>query len=231
MSSDNDNSDEERIQEIMKEKGCSRESAEGRLRSVHVAVAALNPSPKSIGIDPFAPISPTEYLEKIRQRKAQQIHDVEVREETESEESEAIEDPFLEQKQSQFEQKQRILDEIENQLDREQAEDEVFKAILAVPQWRELLIDYVKSVQMLTDGYANYYLYTCQRIGDKINGSYEFYKNNKLVTVDTTFSTSEGTKTVAEIIAQQEAKKEEYMKKIKHSGIATVESNQKEGVD
>src|SRR5208282_2976884 len=109
-----EDSDEKRIQEIMKAKGCSRHEAEKRLRSSQVAVFALNPSPKSIGIDQFAPISPIEYLEKIRQRKAQQIHDKEVAEEIQ--ESEPQIDPFFEQKANQLEQKQRILDKIENQL-------------------------------------------------------------------------------------------------------------------
>ena len=65
------------------------------------------------------------------------------------EETETIEDPFFEKKQSQLAQKQRILNKLENQLDREQLEDEAFQAFLAVPQWRELLLDYVKSIQML----------------------------------------------------------------------------------
>jgi hypothetical protein len=152
---------------------------------------------------------------------------IEEPEEFETEETETIEDPFFEQKQSQMEQKQRILDKIEGQLDREQSEDEVFRTILAVPEWRELLLDYVKSIQMLLDGWADYYVYSAQKVGDTIKKSYEFYKNNKLVTVDTTFVTSSGEKTVGEMIDEAEKKRQEKLAQFRHKGVATVEK----GVD
>lgn len=159
-----------------------------------------------------------------QQQVEEPIEEEQVEESEEVQESEPIEDPLLEEKQSQLEQKQRILNKLENQLDREQSEDEVFRTILAVPEWRELLIDYVKSIQMLTDSYADYYLYTCQRKGDKINHSYEFYKDGKKVTVDTKFLTSSGEKTVAEIIAEAEKKRQEYLDQIRNKNVATVEA-------
>ena len=65
---------------------------------------------------------------------------------------------MLEEKQSQLEQKQRILDKIENQLDREQSEDEVFRTILAVPEWREVIGDYIKAIQFVLKGHAKYFV-------------------------------------------------------------------------
>lgn len=161
-----------------------------------------------------------------QQQVEEPIEEEQVEESEEVQESEPQIDPLLEEKQSQLEQKQRILDKIENQLDREQSEDEVFRTILAVPEWRELLIDYVKSIQMLLDGWAEYYIYTCQRNGDKINGAYEFYKNHKQVTVDTEFHTSSGTKTVAELITEAEKKKQEYLDQIRNKNVATVENGE-----
>ena len=160
----------------------------------------------------------------MEETEQQETEESEAEETEEMEETETIEDPFFEQKQSQMEQKQRILDKIENQLDQEQSEDEVFRTILAVPEWRELLIDYVKSVRMLLDRWADYYLYTCQRKGEKINGAYEFYKDHKQVTVDTEFHTSSGTKTVAELIAEAEKKKQDYLDQIRNKNVATVEA-------
>ena len=174
-------------------------------------------------------------IQKQKHEQQLQPQPMEETEETETEVEEQVEesieepeDPFFEQKQSQMEQKQRILNKIENQLDREQSEDEVFRTILAVPEWRELLLDYVKSVRMLLDGWAEYYIYTCQRNGDKINGAYEFYKNHKQVTVDTEFHTSSGTKTVAELIAEAEKKKQEYLDQIRNKNVATVENGEAE---
>jgi len=211
-----DNSDEQRIQEIMKAKGCTRENAEKRLRSSQVAVFALNPSPKTPDID-------YSYIAKIREAK--KIHDVEVAEEVE--ESEPQPDPLLEEKRELLEQKKRIMDKLESQVDQKTVNDEIFKEYLAVPEWQELFFDYIKAYNMLIQKYADYFLMTSIRKGEKIDRDFEFYKDGKKVTVDTTFETSEGVKTVAEIIAQQEKKKEEYMKKIKYGGVATVESNQK----
>lgn len=208
MSDSDSNEDETRILKLMNKYNCSRKNALERIRSASIAVALLNPN----------------LYKPMLQPQPQPIEESEP--ETETEEPQI--DPLLEEKQSQLEQKQRILDKLENQLDREQLEDEAFQAILEVPQWRELLLDYVKSVRMLLDGWADYYVYSAQKIGDKINHGYEFYKNNKKVTVDTVFKTSSGDKTVSEILAEQEKKKQELLDQIKHKDVATVEKAEEE---
>ncbi|MGD0644387.1 MAG: hypothetical protein ABSA75_05730 [Candidatus Bathyarchaeia archaeon] len=164
-----------------------------------------------------------------QQQEQQQVEEPQVEEQVEEseEESEPQIDPLLEEKKELLEQKKRIMDKLENEIDEKHVTDEILAEYLAVPAWREIFLDYIRATGMLLDGYADYFLHTSIRKGDVIDREFEFYKNNKLVTVDTTFSTSEGTKTVAEIIAQQEKKREEYMKKVRHSGIASVESNQK----
>lgn len=214
MSDNSDeNYEESRIQELMKKYNCTRENAEKRRASSRVAFAVLSPNL-------FKPIpQPQQVEEPIEEEQVEES----IEEPEEMEETETIEDPFFEKKQSQLAQKQRILNKLENQLDREQLEDEAFQAFLAVPQWRELLLDYVKSIQMLLDGWADYYIYTCQRVGDKINREYEFYKDRKQVTIDTTFHTSTGTKTVAELIAEAEKKRQEKLDQFRHKGVATVE--------
>ena len=70
------------------------------------------------------------------------------------EETETIEDPFFEQKQNQLEQKQRILDKIEADLDEQTA----FYPYLAVPEWREVIGDYIKAIQFVLKGHAKYFV-------------------------------------------------------------------------
>ena len=116
LSEETDEYTESRIQEIMA-KGHTREYAEKTLASSMVAVTNLNPS-KPIGT---GLLSPDEYLNKIRREKAQQIHNKEVIEESETEPIDEI-----------AEQKRRILDKIEAQLD---VENE-FADLVSIPEWR-----------------------------------------------------------------------------------------------
>ncbi len=186
--------DENRIQEIMKEKGCSRSEAENRLRSSHVAVATLNPNL-------FNPISqPQQPIE-------------------ESEPQETVVDPLLEEKRAYLGKKMEILSKLEKQVDI----DNMFSEFLAVPEWEELLLDYIKSIKMLLDGWADYYIYTVQHIGDKIKHGYEFYKDGKQVTVDTVFHTASGSKTLSELIEEDEKKQKEETDRFRNKGVATIE--------
>jgi hypothetical protein len=155
-----DETDEERILEIMREKGCSRHEAENRLRSSHVAVSLLAP-------DLFKPIPLLQQPQEIPQVE-------ESEEETEEfQESEPEIDPFFEQKQSQMEQKQRILDELEQQLN----EQNEFSDYLAVPEWREALRDYIHAIEFVIKGYGNYFIQVVKigENGKKLHFEIEYY--------------------------------------------------------
>jgi len=154
-----DNSDEQRIQEIMRKKNCSRENAEARLRSAQVANFVLSPQL----FKPMAPIP-----------KPQQVEEpIEEEQVEETEETETIEDPFFEQKQSQLEQKQRIL----NLLEKQANELDEFSNYLAVPQWREVFKDYINLLEFVIKGYAVSFalLVKMSEDGQKLNFEYEFY--------------------------------------------------------
>lgn len=139
-----EDSDENEILEIMKAKGCSRESAEKRLRSASVAVYQLNPKSQ-----PYVPL----YKPKPQPQPI--------------EESEAIDDLA--------EQKTRILDKIEAQLD---VENE-FADLVSAPEWRDILGQYVFAIRRLGDGTADYFLQTVRADpkNDKIHFEFIYYKN------------------------------------------------------
>jgi len=123
-----DETDEERILEIMKEKGCSRESAEKRLRSSQVANFVLNP-------ELYKPLP-------------QPQNQVEEPEELETEESEP--EPIDEIKET----KLRILQKLESQID---FEDE-FSDLLSNPEWRQIFANFVVAIKAVANGEAGYFV-------------------------------------------------------------------------
>lgn len=108
-----------------------------------------------------------------QQQQPQQVEETEEEQVEETEETETIEDPLFEQKQSQLEQKQRILDLLEKQAN----ELNEFSNYLAVPQWREVIKDYINLVEFVIKGYANNFalLVKMSEDGQKLNFEHEFY--------------------------------------------------------
>lgn len=111
----------------------------------------------------------------IEESEQHETEESEQQEETEEmEETETIEDPLLEEKQNQLEQKQRILDKIEKQVDIENA----FAEIIAVPEWREVLGDYIQAIQFVISGYASYFTQLITKNGEKLDFDFQFYDKN-----------------------------------------------------
>lgn len=113
-----------------------------------------------------------------QQQEQQQVEEsepeVEEQVEESEEESEPQPDPFLEQKANQLEQKQRILDELERQV----SEQNEFSDYLAVPEWREVLRDYIGAVNFVIQGYANYFTEVITMNGEKLDFDFQFFDKN-----------------------------------------------------
>ena len=136
--------EEDEIQKIMRERGCSRKEAERRYNARSVAVSLLSPQ---LTREP-QPVKPIEESKP---------------------------------KQSDLtEQKQRVLDRLEDELDKLDEQDDFF-AYLSDMQ-KKIAMVYLKAVSYVAMGKIDYFILTVQYANDgKIHIAYELYKGGKKV--------------------------------------------------